>query len=56
VLAQKMKRGGVEGHKENLVLDNVDLKIQNGENIVLLGPSGSGKSSLIYGFLRSKKS
>jgi putative ABC transport system ATP-binding protein len=37
-----------DGHSENLVLDNVDLQIQNGESIVLLGPSGSGKSSLIY--------
>jgi len=37
-----------DGHKENLVLDNVDLQINNNETIVLLGPSGSGKSSLIY--------
>jgi putative ABC transport system ATP-binding protein len=37
-----------DGHRENLVLDNVDLQINNNETIVLLGPSGSGKSSLIY--------
>lgn len=44
-----------DGHRENLVLDNVDLTIQNGENVVLLGPSGSGKSSLIYLFSGLKK-
>ncbi|MEI7689449.1 MAG: ABC transporter ATP-binding protein [Candidatus Saccharibacteria bacterium] len=37
-----------DGHKENLVLDGVNLQVQNNETIVLLGPSGSGKSSLIY--------
>lgn len=37
-----------DGKKENFVLDNVDLKIEKGENVVVLGPSGSGKSSLIY--------
>ena len=37
-----------DGNRENLVLDNVDMQINNNETIVLLGPSGSGKSSLIY--------
>ena len=37
-----------DGHKENLVLDGVNLQVQNNETIILLGPSGSGKSSLIY--------
>ena len=44
-----------DGKKENLVLDSVDLKIEKGENVVVLGPSGSGKSSLIYLFSGLKK-
>lgn len=44
-----------DGHKENLVLDDVDLNIEKGENVVVLGPSGSGKSSLIYLFSGLKK-
>lgn len=44
-----------DGHETNLVLDNLNLKIQEGQNVVLLGPSGSGKSSLIYLFSGLKK-
>lgn len=44
-----------DGHKENKVLSNVNLTINKGENVVLLGPSGSGKSSLIYLFSGLKK-
>lgn len=37
-----------DGDKFNNVLSGVNMTIEKGENIVLLGPSGSGKSSLIY--------
>lgn len=30
------------------VLENVNLEIKKGEKVIFLGPSGSGKSSLIY--------
>lgn len=44
-----------DGHKENKVLSNVNLTVKKGENVVLLGPSGSGKSSLIYLFSGLKR-
>lgn len=37
-----------DGESINNVLVDVDIKINKGENVVILGPSGSGKSSLIY--------
>jgi putative ABC transport system ATP-binding protein len=37
-----------DGAQSKTVLDQVDLEIKRGESAVLLGPSGSGKSSLIY--------
>ena len=40
--------GYKDGNESNLVLSDINIKINAGENVVLLGPSGSGKSSLVY--------
>ena len=40
-------RGLVKSFGENHVLRNVDLDLYKGENLVVLGKSGSGKSVLI---------
>lgn len=37
-----------DGDKQKVVLNSIDLTINEGETVVFLGPSGSGKSSLIY--------
>ena len=36
-----------DSHDENIVLKNVSFKIKSGEKIALMGPTGSGKSTII---------
>jgi phospholipid/cholesterol/gamma-HCH transport system ATP-binding protein len=41
-----------KGFGNDLVLKNLSLKLYNGENLVVLGKSGSGKSVLIKCIVR----
>ncbi|WP_143804150.1 ATP-binding cassette domain-containing protein, partial [Oenococcus oeni] len=40
-------KGLTKKFDENLVLDHIDAKINRSEVITLIGPSGTGKSTLI---------
>lgn len=37
-----------DGDKQKVVLDSVNLTVRDGDTVALVGPSGSGKSSMIY--------
>ncbi|WP_170179656.1 ABC transporter ATP-binding protein [Parashewanella spongiae] len=39
------------GYKENIVLNDVNLKIKQGETLSILGPNGAGKTTLIKAML-----
>ncbi|MEE8526573.1 MAG: ABC transporter ATP-binding protein [Thermoanaerobaculia bacterium] len=47
--------GGRSGKQEITVLDDVDLRVRQGELITLVGPSGCGKSTLLRLILGSEK-
>ncbi len=42
-----ISKGYQDGERENLVLNDISLKVNKGEFAAILGPSGSGKSTLL---------
>lgn len=47
VCLEGLSKSFVEADQTRIVLDSVDLEIQNGQFVALLGHSGSGKSTLL---------
>ena len=48
ISAKNLTRGYTIGKKRIEVLRDIDLEIQSGEKIFLCGPSGAGKTTLMY--------
>jgi len=48
ITAENLHRGYSVGKKRIEVLHGIDLQIQRGEKVFLCGPSGAGKTTLMY--------
>ena len=48
IIAENLHRGYAVGEKRIEVLHGIDLTIGRGEKVFLCGPSGAGKTTLMY--------
>ena len=48
ITAENLHSGYSVGKKRIEVLHGIDLQIQRGEKVFLCGPSGAGKTTLMY--------
>ncbi|NLL73443.1 MAG: ABC transporter ATP-binding protein [Clostridiales bacterium] len=48
ISAKKLRKSYFIGKDESIILNDVDLEISEGEFISIMGPSGVGKSTLLY--------
>lgn len=46
--AKKLKKSFLTGDTEQIIFENLDLKIYKGDFTVIMGSSGAGKSTLMY--------